>query len=152
MVNARGNSSVLLVESLDMKMTLKKRIASTLAAGVIAISAMLAAPVAANATGNPSKLDQGDLTIACRIKEPTNQYGWKSEKVDSLIDEAAASIDPAKRKQLYAQLVQEANEQLPLWFATEREFYSIVNNKLRNDHNVARWPSSSWYDTWIVEE
>ena len=82
----------------------------------------------------------------------TNQYGWKSEKVDSLIDEAAASIDPAKRKQLYAQLVQEANEQLPLWFATEREFYSIVNNKLRNDHNVARWPSSSWYDTWIVEE
>ena len=83
MVNARGNSSVLLVESLDMKMTLKKRIASTLAAGVIAISAMLAAPVAANATGNPSKLDQGDLTIACRIKEPTNQYGWKAEHLYS---------------------------------------------------------------------
>lgn len=59
-------------------MTLKKKIASTLAAGAIAIGAILAAPVAANATGDGSRLDQGDLTIACRMKEPTNQYGWKA--------------------------------------------------------------------------
>ena len=56
-------------------MTLKKRIASTLAVGTIAIGAMLAAPVAANATYNPAKLDRGDFTIACR-EQNDNTLGW----------------------------------------------------------------------------
>lgn len=51
-------------------MSLKKKIASALAAGAIALgSVMLAAP-AAEATGNPSRLDRGDLTSQCRL-----QYG-----------------------------------------------------------------------------
>lgn len=65
-----------------MKMTLKK-ISSTLAVGAIAIGTMLTVPIAVDATGNPSKLDQGDLTIACRVKEPTNKYGWKAEQLYS---------------------------------------------------------------------
>lgn len=58
-----------------MKMTLKKRVASTLAVGTIAVGAMLAAPVAANATYNPAKLDRGDFTIACR-EQNDNTLGW----------------------------------------------------------------------------
>lgn len=80
----------------------------------------------------------------------TNQYGWKSEKVDKLIDDAASEIDPAKRRQLYAQLVKDVNEELPLWFATEREFYSVITKNVHNDHNTARWSSSSWHDTWVA--
>ena len=53
-----------------MKMNLKGRIASTLAAGAMAAGFAFAAPVAANATGNPSHLDQGDLSLACQL-----QYG-----------------------------------------------------------------------------
>lgn len=81
----------------------------------------------------------------------TNQYGWKSDVIDNLIDDAASAIDPDKRRALYADLVREVNEQFPIWFATEREFYSVTNTKLRNHHNQQRWPSSSWYDTWLAE-
>ena len=79
----------------------------------------------------------------------TNQYGWQSAKVDKLIDDAASQIDPAKRKALYGELVSTVNESLPLWFATEREFISVVNKKVHNHHNSARWPSSSWHDVWV---
>ncbi|PWC09764.1 peptide ABC transporter substrate-binding protein [Brenneria roseae subsp. americana] len=79
----------------------------------------------------------------------TNQYGWQSDVVDKLIDDAASEIDPVKRRALYAQLVEEANEQFPVWFVTERQFYSVVNKKLKNALNTARWPSSSWHDAWL---
>ncbi|MCO6547610.1 MAG: hypothetical protein J6583_07515, partial [Gilliamella sp.] len=79
----------------------------------------------------------------------TNQYGWQSDKVDTLIDTAATEIDPTKRKELYSELVDIVNEELPLWFATERDFISVVSTKVHNHHNTARWPSSSWFDVWI---
>ncbi|OZI37852.1 peptide ABC transporter substrate-binding protein [Bordetella genomosp. 10] len=79
----------------------------------------------------------------------TNQYGWQSDKVDKLIDDAATEIDPAKRRKLYAEWVEAVNEDLPIWMATEREFYSVVSRAVQNSHNNARWPSSSWHDTWI---
>ncbi len=76
----------------------------------------------------------------------TNQFGWQSDTVDKLIDDAASEIDTAKRKALYAQLVQAINEELPVWFATERQFISVTSTKLKNHHNTPRWPSSSWAD------
>jgi peptide/nickel transport system substrate-binding protein len=79
----------------------------------------------------------------------TNQYGWQSDKVDKLIDDAASEINPAKRKALYAEFVRETNEQLPIWFITQREFYSVFSKKLQNSQNSARWPSSSWHDAWL---
>lgn len=79
----------------------------------------------------------------------TNQYGWQSDKVDQLIDDAASEIDPAKRRALYGEFVATVNEELPIHFVTERQFYSVFSNKVQNSHNTARWPSSSWHDTWI---
>lgn len=79
----------------------------------------------------------------------TNQYGWQSAKVDKLIDDAGSEINPAKRKALYAEWVKEVNDELPVWMVTEREFYSITSKRVHNDHNTPRWPSSSWYDTWL---
>jgi peptide/nickel transport system substrate-binding protein len=79
----------------------------------------------------------------------TNQFGWQSDKVDKLVDDAASELDPEKRRALYAALVHEVNAQFPLWFPTERQFYTVVSKKVRNALNQARWPSSSWYDTWI---
>lgn len=77
----------------------------------------------------------------------TNQHGWQSEKIDGLIDAAATEIDPVKRKALYADFVAEVNRDLPIWFATEREFISVTSKTLKNHHNTPRWPSSSWHDT-----
>ncbi len=79
----------------------------------------------------------------------TNQFGWQSDKVDRLIDDAASEVDPVKRKGLYADWVKEVNAALPLWFATEREFISITSKQLKNHHNTPRWPSSSWHDLWL---
>lgn len=60
-------------------MSLKKRIATGLAVGVLAISGLLAVPATAYATGNPHSLDQGDLTIACRLQPGQNAYGWTAQ-------------------------------------------------------------------------
>lgn len=76
----------------------------------------------------------------------TNQHGWQSDKIDKLVDDAAAEIDPAKRRALYAQFVDEVNRDLPIWFATERQFFSVTSKQLKNHHNTPRWPSSSWHD------
>ncbi|HWT40660.1 MAG TPA: hypothetical protein VN081_05350 [Dongiaceae bacterium] len=49
----------------------------TLVASAIAVGAALAIPAAANATGNPSSLDQGDLSLACQ--EQYNASGWLAQ-------------------------------------------------------------------------
>lgn len=76
----------------------------------------------------------------------TNQFGWQSDKIDALIDKAASEVEPVKRKALYAEFATEINQELPVWFAIERQFTSVASKKLKNHHNTPRWPSSSWYD------
>jgi peptide/nickel transport system substrate-binding protein len=79
----------------------------------------------------------------------TNQYGWKNDAVDKLIDDAAAELDPAKRKALYAEWVKAVNAEIPVWMMIERTFLSATSKRLRNDHNMPRWGSGDWHDTWI---
>src|SRR3954451_396305 len=80
----------------------------------------------------------------------TNQWGWQSDKVDALIDQAATELDPVKRKPLYAEWVKAINEELPILMVTERQFFSVTNKRVRNNHNSPRWPSSDWADTWLA--
>lgn len=80
----------------------------------------------------------------------TNQFGWQSDVVDNLIDDAASELDPAKRKALYAELVKQANTDLPVWMAVERQFVSVISARLRNHSNNPRWPSSDWADLWMA--
>jgi peptide/nickel transport system substrate-binding protein len=82
----------------------------------------------------------------------TNQWGWQSDKVDQLVDRAAAELDPAKRKALYAEWVKAVNEEIPVWMITERQFFSATSKRLRNDHNMPRWGSGDWHDTWLAPE
>jgi peptide/nickel transport system substrate-binding protein len=78
----------------------------------------------------------------------TNQYGWQSDAVDKLVDDAAAELDPAKRKALYAQWVKAVNDEIPVWMMTERTFLAATSKKVKNDHNYPRWGSGDWHDTW----
>ncbi|MEP6558190.1 MAG: ABC transporter substrate-binding protein, partial [Burkholderiales bacterium] len=80
----------------------------------------------------------------------TNQWGWKSDKIDQLIDSAAFETDPAKRRQLYADFAKDVNTEIPLWMAIERLLISVTNNKLQNHHNTPRWISSGWADLWVA--
>jgi peptide/nickel transport system substrate-binding protein len=80
----------------------------------------------------------------------SNQFGWKSEEYDKLSDEAAIELDPQKRKALYNRLAIIANTEVPVLMALEQNMVSAVNVRLRNDHNMPRWPASSWHDTWLA--
>ncbi len=80
----------------------------------------------------------------------TNQWGWQSEKVDALVDQAATEIDPAKRKALYAEWTKAVNEEIPVLMLTERQFFAATSRAVRDHHNRPRWDSSDWHDTWIA--
>jgi peptide/nickel transport system substrate-binding protein len=80
----------------------------------------------------------------------TNQFGWQSDEVDRLIDEAGTALDPAVRKAKYAEFTRKVLEEVPVWMAIERQFISVTSNRLQNHHNNPRWPSSHWSDLWIA--
>ncbi len=80
----------------------------------------------------------------------TNQYGWQSDASDTLIDNAAFEIDPARRKALYAEWVRMMHQEVPVYMAIERQFISVINRKLRNYNNNPRWASSHWADLWLA--
>ncbi len=76
----------------------------------------------------------------------TNQFGWKSDSADALMDAAASEIDPAKRRALYADVVREVNAEIPVHMAIERVFLTASSRKLINANNNPRWASSDWAD------
>jgi peptide/nickel transport system substrate-binding protein len=80
----------------------------------------------------------------------TNQWGWASKEIDTMIDEAAFEIDPAKRQARYPEIVKALNTEAPIWMAIEREFASVTSKRLQNHHNNPRWPSSHWADAWLA--
>ena len=80
----------------------------------------------------------------------TNQWGWRSEAVDALTDQAAAELDPAKRRALYADWTKLINEELPIWMVTEREFQTAATKRLQNGLNTPRWGSGDWHDAWLA--
>jgi peptide/nickel transport system substrate-binding protein len=80
----------------------------------------------------------------------TNQWGWTSEAVDKIIDDAASELDAAKRKALYTDFVKAVDTELPVWMAIERQFVTVLNKTLRNHSNTPRWPSSHWADLWLA--
>ncbi|WP_322514395.1 ABC transporter substrate-binding protein [Rhodopseudomonas palustris] len=81
----------------------------------------------------------------------TNQWGWKDEAIDKIIDDAATEVDPVKRKALYADFVTRANGELPLWMPIEQLFVTVISAKARNASNNPRWASSTWHDLWLAE-
>tara|TARA_R110002020_G_scaffold282883_3_gene498595 strand:+ start:4634 stop:6223 length:1590 start_codon:yes stop_codon:yes gene_type:complete len=79
----------------------------------------------------------------------TNQFGWQSDEMDTMIDEAASELDPAKRAEMYHAIQRKAMDEVPVIFAIEHPFISVTSKKLMNHHNTPRWNSSSWYDLWL---
>lgn len=79
----------------------------------------------------------------------TNQFGWKSDEIDRLIDDAASELDPEMRASMYHAIQAKQMTELPVIFAIEHPFISVTSKKLKNHHNTPRWNSSSWYDLWV---
>lgn len=81
----------------------------------------------------------------------TNQFGWKDDEMDQMIDAAASELDPDARAEIYHAIQRKAMEEVPVIFAIEHPFISVTTKALRNHHNTPRWNSSSWYDLWLEE-
>lgn len=81
----------------------------------------------------------------------TNQWDWKNEEVDKIIDDAATEVDPAKRKALYSEFVRKVNSEIPILTPIEQIFVTTISAKARNHSNTPRWGSSSWHDLWLAE-
>ncbi|CAN5569392.1 ABC transporter substrate-binding protein [soil metagenome] len=79
----------------------------------------------------------------------SNQFGWKNDELDRLSDAAAVETNYDKRRDMYGRIAVIANTEIPVWMALEQRMVSAVNAKVRNDHNMPRWPASSWHDTWL---
>lgn len=81
----------------------------------------------------------------------SNQFGWQSDEMDAMIDEAGSELDPERRAEMYHEIQRKAMEELPIIFAIEHPFISVTSTRLMNHHNNPRWNSSSWYDLWLAD-
>ena len=107
-------------------------------------------PGGTSIAGTPPFPPPSGIAPAARRGAPwTNQFGWKSDRADALMDAAASEIDPAKRRALYADVVAEVNAGIPVLMAIERVFLTASSRKLVNANNNPRWASSDWADLQI---
>lgn len=108
------------------------------------------------ATGSPVFRNDPAIstTVLYRTGTPpgvpwSNQYGYASQAMDQLIDQAAGELDPVKRVALYHQFQKLAMEDLPVIPAVEFSFLTVADRRLRNIANTPRWAMSNWADLWL---
>ncbi len=81
----------------------------------------------------------------------SNQGGYESAELDSLIDQAAETVDAEERTQLYNELQIRAAEELPLINVAEWGFITVARDNVLNVGNNPRWAVSNWADTAIEQ-
>ncbi len=59
----------------------------------------------------------------------SNQFGWKSDELDKIADQALVEVDPAKRKAMYGEFVKIANTDIPVLMAMEQVFVSATRSQ-----------------------
>ncbi|MDX2103801.1 MAG: ABC transporter substrate-binding protein [Alphaproteobacteria bacterium] len=108
------------------------------------------------ATGSPVFRNDPAIstTILYRTGTPpgvpwSNQYGYASQAMDQLLDQAAGELDPARRVAHYHRFQQLAMEDLPVIPAVEFTFLTVASRRLRNHSNLPRWAMSNWADLWL---
>lgn len=82
----------------------------------------------------------------------TNRNRYKNAEMDKLIDDAAASTDPAKRKTLYAQIQKKAlDEAIMVFFADAINIFAFQKAKVRDP--LLDWSANYplFYDTTLAK-
>ena len=68
----------------------------------------------------------------------SNTQSYRNARVDALLESAGKEIDPARRRELYAEFQKIVTEELPVVFLTTQGFRTVANRKLGNP------PASIW--------
>jgi peptide/nickel transport system substrate-binding protein len=79
----------------------------------------------------------------------SNQYGYASGAMDSLIRSAAGTVDAGERTRLYHAFQRLAGAELPLIHVAEFTFITVARRSVMNVANNPRWATSHWADTWL---
>ncbi len=77
----------------------------------------------------------------------SNQGGYVNPVIDAIITQAAETIDPAQRIQLYRQFQQLVVTDLPLINVAEWGFITVARDVVQNIASNPRWAVSNWADT-----
>ena len=80
----------------------------------------------------------------------SNQGGYANAELDTIIDQAAETIDTEARTALYNDFQRIVVEDLPLINVAEWGFTTVASDTVLNVGNNPRWPVSSWADTALA--
>ena len=80
----------------------------------------------------------------------SNQGGYANAELDTIIDQAAETIDTEARTALYNDFQRIVVEDLPLINVAEWGFTTVASDTVLNVGNNPRWPVSSWTDTALA--
>ncbi|CAH2602955.1 ABC transporter substrate-binding protein [Rhodovastum atsumiense] len=79
----------------------------------------------------------------------TNTMGYSNPEVDTLFEQAAREVDPAKRQALYSRLQKILVEDVPVAWLLELEFPTIQSRRLHNAITTAIGVNETYADAWL---
>ena len=77
----------------------------------------------------------------------SNQGGYANAQLDTIIRQAAETVDEAARTALYKTFQQKVVEDLPLINVAEWGFITVARDSVQNVASNPRWAVSNWSDT-----
>ncbi|MBV9544171.1 MAG: ABC transporter substrate-binding protein [Chloroflexi bacterium] len=84
----------------------------------------------------PVLVDPDELYISLYSTSPRNVLGYSNPQMDQLLDQGRREIDQAKRTQIYSQVQQLILQDVPVFYAWDRPFVSVVSSKYTGYKNT----------------
>jgi peptide/nickel transport system substrate-binding protein len=81
-------------------------------------------------------VDPDELYLPLYSTSPRNVTGYSNPEMDRLLDQGRRTVDLEKRKQIYAQVQQIINQDVPVFYAWDRPFVSVISNKYTGYKNT----------------
>ena len=79
----------------------------------------------------------------------SNTQGYCNEKVDALLQEAGATLDPDRRKALYEEFQRIVNEDLPLYFINEEPYVTVSHKTVMNPPETVWGAMQPMDEVWL---
>ena len=79
----------------------------------------------------------------------SNTQGYCNERVDALLQEAGATLDPEKRKALYEEFQHIVNKELPLYFINEEPYVTVSNKAVKNPPETVWGAMQPMDEVWL---
>ena len=81
-------------------------------------------------------VDPDELYLPYYSTSPRNVMGYSNPEMDKLLDQGRQTVDADKRKQIYSQVQQILNQDVPAFYAWDRPFVSVTSSKYTGYKNT----------------